>query len=139
MLLWLFLLLLALSAQAYSPEDMDDIRSGPLPFRLLKPFDYTASRLHPLVLFLHGSGEMGTDNWIQVAKNQGFLRLAEDPVWWNHLFIVAPQCPGFWACWNSSSALGLVKTILDTLIRQYSIDTHRIYVTGKAALQLRRQ
>ena len=33
-----------------------------LPYRLLLPKNYDASRSYPLILFLHGSGERGNDN-----------------------------------------------------------------------------
>src|SRR5690242_16542566 len=39
---------------------------GNLPYRLLIPTNYLASTKYPLVLNLHGSGERGSDNAIQV-------------------------------------------------------------------------
>src|SRR5579863_9189688 len=42
-----------------------------LPYRLAKPPAYDAANKYPLVIFLHGSGESGTDNRLQVSKNIG--------------------------------------------------------------------
>ena len=48
--------------------------SGPkLPYRLFVPSPYDASKQYPLILFLHGAGERGDDNGLQL-KNPEFLR-----------------------------------------------------------------
>ena len=44
----------------------------------------------PLVLFLHGGGECGEDNLIQLTGTLGALRLAEK---WPEMYVMAPQAP----------------------------------------------
>lgn len=44
----------------------------------------------PLVLFLHGGGECGEDNELQLTGTLGALRLAER---WSDMYIMAPQAP----------------------------------------------
>ena len=45
----------------------------------------------PLVLFLHGGGECGNDNFYQMVGTMGAANLAER---WPDAFIMAPQAPG---------------------------------------------
>src|SRR5262245_12178193 len=37
-----------------------------LPYRLFRPVGYNAANKYPLVIFLHGSGESGTNNRLQI-------------------------------------------------------------------------
>ena len=40
-----------------------DLKNGnSLPYALYVPKDYSASKKYPVILFLHGAGELGTDN-----------------------------------------------------------------------------
>jgi poly(3-hydroxybutyrate) depolymerase len=100
-----------------------------LPYRLFIPSPYDSLQLYPVVLALHGSGERGSDNLVQISN----YRLATswaDPV--NQAkypcFVVAPQCPlnGSW----TSDILATANDILDSLAREFSIDTNRRYITG---------
>jgi predicted peptidase len=45
-----------------------------LPYRLLVPKDYPASKKYPLVIFFHGAGERGNDNAAGYAKWAGVLK-----------------------------------------------------------------
>ena len=51
--------------------------SGPLglalPYRLFIPANYDPTRKYPLVLFMHGGGERGTDNRFQLVGQTGAL------------------------------------------------------------------
>src|SRR5260370_36527824 len=42
-----------------------------LPYRMARPIGYDAAKKYPLVVFLHGWGEPGTDNKIQGPKHKG--------------------------------------------------------------------
>ncbi len=76
----------------------------------------------PLLLFLHGAGERGS-NLALVRKNGPPLLLeggVELP-----FVVAAPQCPAdMW--WQLDSLVAL----LDHLVEQHDIDERRIYVTG---------
>lgn len=69
-----------------------------MPCRLLLPAGYDSSKQYPLVLFLHGAGERGSDNERQLTfGGKLFLRdsIREDfPA-----IVVFPQCPfsSFWS------------------------------------------
>src|SRR5262245_66001308 len=63
-----------------------------LPYRLLKPAEVVRGEGYPLVVFLHGAGERGSDNAKQLkwcvedfAKPEARSK--------HPCFVVAPQCP----------------------------------------------
>lgn len=88
------------------------------------PPDYDADpvRLWPLVLFLHGAAERGSD--IERVKRQGLpRRIAEGATF--PAVIISPQCPAEeW--WNVPALDALVEKIAS----EARIDRERIYATG---------
>ena len=84
------------------------------------------NKLFPLILFLHGSGECGTD--LNLVKKHGVPRVA--PLRKNFPFIVlAPQCPkGAW--WTDTGMIIRVMAMLDEVCNKYNVDRSRIYLTG---------
>ena len=106
-----------------------------LPYRILYPAGYDPARLYPLVIFLHGSDESGSDNQVQVSNG---AELFASPDYQRDFpaFVVAPQCPdtdswGGYLYDNKPSAsetrvIGLVKSLSSVL----PIDTKRVYLTG---------
>ena len=79
---------------------------------------------YPLILFLHGSGERGTD--LDQIKLFGLTQKIEsgDDV---TFIVIAPQCPPD-TRWESY--LPALKDIVDTVVDHYRVDTTRIYCTG---------
>lgn len=78
----------------------------------------------PLLLFLHGAGERGSD--IERVKVHGPPKLIErgDDL---PAIVVSPQCPtGSW--WTDH--LEALRLLLDELIWKYNVDEDRVYVTG---------
>ena len=65
---------------------------GELKYRFLKPVNYNPRRAYPLILFMHGAGERGSDN-TKTLKH--FLpQVASDPVMKSYpCFVIAPQVP----------------------------------------------
>src|SRR6476661_4695955 len=63
-----------------------------LPFRIMYPEQFDAKKKYPLILFLHGSGERGRDNEMQLVHGGDlFLR---DSIRNNYpAVVVFPQCP----------------------------------------------
>lgn len=91
---------------------------------LFLPKDYRTdeSKRWPLMLFLHGAGERGTN--LSAVRVHGPPKLVRSQP--DFPFIVAsPQCPSNQR-WDTSVLLGL----LDDLIEQHRVDTNRVYVTG---------
>lgn len=112
------------------------------PYRLLKPKDYDATKSYPLVLFLHGVGESGTDNQAQL-RNSIYLLASDNAMQRYPCFVVAPQCPGGkrWVevSWSlekhtipaePSEPMALTLQLLEALPKEFNIDPQRIYATG---------
>ncbi len=97
-----------------------------MPYRLFVPPDYDAERAYPLVVFLHGAGERGTNNTSQVAVHIGnLINATQSPQYTS--FLVAPQTQ---SGWGSSLSVSLVAGILTEIEENYSIDAARLYITG---------
>ena len=113
-----------------------------LQYRIFVPaIPATATNGVPLVLFLHGSGECGTDNVSQLVHGVGGL------VWWSRnrepAIVVAPQVPPMTA-WSpiffnmpqarmsiaTPPMIARVKGLVDELCTQYPVNTNRLLVTG---------
>ncbi|HVI49445.1 MAG TPA: dienelactone hydrolase family protein [Chitinophaga sp.] len=72
----------------------------------------------PVVFFLHGVGEMGSD--VNVLREAGLMKVAAG----KPFIIVAPQCRKGW--WNPAVLEYLYKEVRN----KYNVDTNRIYLTG---------
>jgi predicted peptidase len=117
-----------------------------LPYRLFIPAGYSSSKSYPLVLFLHGSGERGTNNTSQLTANRGATVWAEpNNQSANPCFVLAPQCPsdekwtehpgqGSYSFDNVKpedyDELPMVMDIINDLKKEFNIDATRIYITG---------
>lgn len=121
------------------------IASYSMPYRLFVPDSYDPNKTYPLVLFLHGAGERGTDNTIQVDGSRGARLWAEAVNQAAHpCFVLAPQCPADKQWVNTSWSIGsystgkvamsaelkMVKDIIDSLMKSYKIDVNQLYITG---------
>jgi predicted peptidase len=101
----------------------------------------------PLILFLHGSGERGTDPWLvarhgppklirgtapapsanapaetpeAAAKREQSAKLLRE-----NFIVVSPQCP-LNTRWDDDAVLAL----LDEIIAKHKVDVRRVYLTG---------
>ena len=124
----------AAMAQAATRDDFLYGNSEPdgtgLPFRYFVPPDTTPGETYPLILFLHGSGERGSDNEAQLDNQaNGAMQLLDDAnLALRPVFMIAPQCPtdGWWSGATLATAIGLV----DQLAADFPVDMERIYITG---------
>ena len=99
-------------------------REAEMQYLLYLPAGYDAKSAQrwPLMLFLHGAGERGTD--VQRVAIHGPLSLVKQGT--NFPFIiVAPLCPAG-QLWENEPLLQL----LDRLTDKYAVDTNRVYLTG---------
>ncbi len=116
-----------------------------LRYRYIEPLTLEKGKKYPLVLFLHGAGERGSDNEAQLIHCS---RVFTSPV--NRLdypcYAIFPQCPedGYWA-YPDRSAFALknlpvdfpetdlmkaVIDLVDSFAETYPVDTRRLYVMG---------
>jgi predicted peptidase len=111
-------------------------------YRLLRPESVEPGETYPLVLFLHGAGERGVDNAVQIKYLPTWLAEAENRRRYP-CFLIAPQCrpdrpwvetprvfdraaprqpPG--------PQMQVVIDILDQVLATEPIDRRRLYLTG---------
>jgi predicted peptidase len=122
-------------------------------YRLHEP---SCKGMRPLLLFLHGGGEIGYDNWNQLVNTFGATEWAKR---YPDIYVMAPQAPGkfdsdkigtksflkdvnympFERPFDSSSTNGFgwnreylsnVCTIIREMIKDGKVDGKRVYVTG---------
>lgn len=93
-------------------------------YLLFKPkgYDNTSSKHWPLMLFLHGAGERGSNVW-KVATHGPPKNVTQNPDF--PFILVSPQCPDD-EIWSNDILLGL----LDDIIGRLKVDTRRVYLTG---------
>jgi predicted peptidase len=104
--------------------DWKSTREGELKYLLYLPpaYNKSADKKWPLMLFLHGAGERGTD--VNRVAIHGPMSLVKQGT--NFPFIiVAPQCPAG-QLWENEPLLQL----LDKINAGHNVDTNRVYLTG---------
>lgn len=138
-----FAFTLATMVQAQTTELFDKLiyskGSDSLPYRLLKPVNPQALERFPLIIFLHGSGERGSDNEAQL-KHIKNLVVDQKNRGKHPCYVLAPQCPKgqLWAEHNKDGSVKaqatkptqLLMELIDQLSKEYPIDEARIYITG---------
>ncbi len=95
-------------------------------YAVYAPPDYTPSRAWPCVVFLHGSGECGTDGVKPTQVGLGPAIRAHPERW--PCIAVVPQKPAEEAEWEEQEEL--VLGCLREVREAYHIDAHRIALTG---------
>lgn len=130
----------------FKAHTYEDDSENELNYRMLKPVDYDSSKSYPLVLFLHGAGERGDDNFSQLKW--GAQHFADPDFREKYpAFVVAPQVPegDFWSWLNldedstsyiapmretPTEPMRLTIELLEKLQEEYAVDADRLYVTG---------
>lgn len=119
----------AFEARTFVSSDGDS-----LPYRLMKPLDFDTTRQYPLVVCLHGSSAVGTDNVKQIAYTLPAQLLATDGNRRKYpAFLFVPQCPrgfGWGGLAEQPSVDSLVFQTITALEREFPIDSKRRYVSG---------
>lgn len=103
-------------------------RTVSLEYLLFLPANYTVDddRLWPLILFLHGAGERGSD--LEKIRKHGIPKIIDDKP--DFPFVaISPQCPADdW--WTMDFIVECLVGLLNTVQSNYRIDQARIYLTG---------
>lgn len=136
------LLVPVLRAEDYAAHTFTAADGAALNYRLLSPKNPEAGKKYPLVLFLHGAGERGTDNAIQLKHGAPLFAKPEVREKFP-CFVLVPQCPPdkTWSAvkgWTGPSAFSaeptepmkLVLGVLEGLLKDSPVDADRLYVTG---------
>jgi len=145
-------LILALEITAVPPEQAyeelqieftgGDYNKEPFKYRLLKPAKIDEGKKYPLVLFLHGAGERGTDNVSQLKYLPAQLAMPNMQEKYP-CFVLAPQCrpDKKWVevPWGTKESepqtapgdqMQCVVELFDKTLKENPIDTDRVYLTG---------
>ncbi|MDO9543520.1 MAG: alpha/beta hydrolase-fold protein, partial [Kiritimatiellia bacterium] len=96
-------------------------------YQLYVPEDYTSRTNWPVILFLHGSGERGDDGLAPTKFVIGNVIKSHKS--WFPCLVIFPQCRKD-ADWTNHHMDALVMGVLDQTIKDYAVDTRRIYLTG---------
>ncbi len=126
----LALLLLGSTATAQQQTGFLDrtvpLGGKPVRYQVYVPFDYTGKREWPVILFLHGAGERGTDGLRQTQVGLGSaVRLWADRF---PAIIVMPQAPSE-SIWRGTVA-DMSLAALDQATMEFRGDRSRTYVIG---------
>ncbi|HEY3897713.1 MAG TPA: GDSL-type esterase/lipase family protein [Chthoniobacter sp.] len=133
----------SIRADEYEARTFTGPDGAQLGYRLLTPKDYDAAKKYPLVVFLHGAGERGTDNTAQLKYGAPLFLKPEIRTKFP-CFVVAPQCPPdqTWSAvpngWTGPNAfqepptapMKLLLGALEAVRKEFSIDQDRLYLTG---------
>jgi predicted peptidase len=95
-------------------------------YQVYVPSAYDPSRRWPVILFLHGAGERGSDGLIQteVGLGSAIRRFADR----YPAIVVFPQTPAG-ERWTGQAG-DIAMAALDRTISEFSIDDRRVYLTG---------
>jgi predicted peptidase len=95
-----------------------------LSYLLFLPKDYSAedAKRWPLLLFLHGAGERGSN--LGLVKVHGPPKIVQDQPEFPFI-LVSPQCPAG-QYWENDTLLAL----LDHVAAKHQVDSTRVYLTG---------
>lgn len=151
---FLFLTLcLLFSAQAHAGDKASFLKKQfitnngyKLNYRVLYPENYCPDQKYPVILFLHGAGERGSDNEAQLVHGGNMLAAQTNQSQYKAI-IIAPQCPAedYWVDYTrpaegkkhfypasapATKPLSAAKDLLDSYIAKGVVDTKRIYITG---------
>ncbi len=107
-----------------------------LPYRIMFPVGYDPTHfIYPIALFLHGDGESGADNMLQLKNDMWALPTDMDFRAKVPLILVAPQCPttDYWG--NPLSPVAtptetLTIALMQMLVAALPVDSTHVSVTG---------
>ncbi|MCU0718244.1 MAG: dienelactone hydrolase family protein [Pirellula sp.] len=129
-------------SKIFEPREYIGTNKKPLKYRLLKPMGYEFGKKYPLLVFLHGAGERGSDNVVTLKHgarefaNEG--RRKQYPA-----YVLIPQCPtdAKWSDtdWSkdssdlpekASDSMQSLKELIDEMVENAGVDSDRILLTG---------
>ncbi len=130
----------------FTKETFHSTSEGSLNYRKLEPPTIEKGKQYPLVIFLHGAGERGSDNESQLRYGSEMFANPQNRKDYP-AFVLFPQCPlsNFWPFesqpasydattfpidYPTSTPIKLVKELIDSYLQMEEIDKDRIYILG---------
>jgi predicted peptidase len=121
-------------AQPFEARTFVSSTGDSLMYRLMKPLDFDSTRKYPLVVCLHGSSAVGSDNVKQVAATLPAQMLSSVENRKKYpAFLFVPQCPrgfGWGGLPDQPSVDSLVFEAIAAIEKEFLVDTSRRYVSG---------
>ena len=120
-----------------------------MPYRILLPVNFDATKTYPVVFFLHGSGERGKDNEAQLVH--GAKIFLKEEVRKNFpAIVIFPQCSasGYWSnvlrIFDASKKIGytfltegeatrdmeVLQLLVKYILENYPVNKNQVYVGG---------
>jgi len=96
------------------------------PYQVFVPAGYDATKKWPVILFMHGSGEKGSDNQAQIKVGLGPVVQAQAATF--PAIVVFPQSPADEA--GRVVFVRIATAALDATMTEFNADPARVYLTG---------
>ena len=107
-----------------------------LNYRILPPINYDPEKTYPVHLFLHGAGERGNDNELQLVHGAKLFLNKENREKYSS-WVIFPQSPknDWWGYEDpykfdykvtKSKAMGLVVKLMDGFTKRKDVDTNKM-------------
>lgn len=96
-LTFIFILFFSVCGYAQFNKEIYMINGYTLPYQVMYPQDFDETKQYPLVIFLHGAGERGSDNEKQLVHGKDFMIQNFQTKY--PAIVIAPQCPenSYWS------------------------------------------
>ena len=113
----------------------DSVTGKTMQYNLLVPDGYDGTKEYPLVLFMADASTVGKDVTTPLTQGYGALEFASDRDQQRHLsFVLVPQYTE-WTVkddWGTSDEVEMTIQLLQTICKEYKVDTNRLYTTGQS-------
>ncbi|QCK14507.1 carboxylesterase family protein [Mangrovivirga cuniculi] len=125
-----------------------ETKNGDLQYRIMYPENFSEDKKYPVVLFLHGSGERGSDNTKQLIHGSSLFASDENRKEFPAI-VIFPQCPkdAYWSNMTTevtegiperkyeysappSPPLAKVIALMEDMLTKSYTDNDRFYVAG---------
>ena len=113
----------------------DSVTGKTMQYNLLVPDGYDGTKSLPLVLFMADASTVGKDVTTPLTQGYGALEFASNRDQQKHpSFVLVPQYTE-WTVkddWSTSDEVEMTIRLLQTICKEYKVDTNRLYTTGQS-------
>lgn len=102
-----------------------------MPYALYTPSCADRYNEIPLIVWLHGTGQIGVSEW--EFRNWSLPAVMEN---WTlegfNAYVICPQLSGTFntGTWNNPTSMGYIKDLLDIFISEHNVDHSKVYILG---------
>ena len=122
-------------APLFKSANFQGDKGNNLPYRYFEPGAQSDSATkYPVILYLHGEDEFGTDNEAQVTTTEcATIWVEPDHLAKNPAYVLAPQAPKG-SDWTTEPVYSSTLALLYQFIKEHpDVDSRRIYIVGFSA------